>query len=311
MFAIIAEDLSLSNFVAENYGTVGSVFKKEMEKLIRVAVLKALEISGNKEPFTLVGALQKFNFDQCSSLVFIILNTVTEAISEPPSDALVAYCKTLYSAKKDARLLLPVLKALKYKEVLAETPQFMVLDKSLVQDFVNRCLSLQHFADKPADLMLRFYSCSPKDTGLDDKQNLLAQNIAINLCFAHPRYTKEVMAVVLRKLVEQRTIHTLFMKTTMDTCKKFPELLKWVQDSVLPTLIRARPWNDEVLWKGFVKFCVGTIAQGSASVLLRLPSDKVEKVLRDEPSVAPHLRAYVKAHPKSVGTTVKRLLRKN
>jgi hypothetical protein len=93
--------------------------------------------------------------------------------------------------------------------------------------------------------------------------------------------------------------------------QKFPELLTWVQDSLLGKLITARAWKNPVLWKGFVKFCVASLAQGSAAVLLRLPIEILTTLLEEEPTVLPHLKKYVKEHPKSAGTSIKRLLRGN
>ena len=80
-------------------------------------------------------------------------------------------------------------------------------------------------------------------------------------------------------------------------------------DSALPRLLAQRAWRDPVLWRGFLKFVIGTTQQGSIPILLRIPSDVLQEVLDKEPTLVPILKRYVKDHPKSASTAIKRLLR--
>lgn len=95
------------------------------------------------------------------------------------------------------------------------------------------------------------------------------------------------------------------------TRAQYTTLLPWLLSNILPRLIQKRAWLDAVLWKGFQKFCVGTLPQGSSALLLRVPVTQLKAMLAEEPLIAPALKRYIKEHPKSANapTEVKRLLR--
>ncbi len=312
LFALAGFDLQLLAFVAQRYNDMGPVFKQEVHGLMRVCVEHALANSENKEPSNLVSVLEQFPPESKDLLLLTLHLVVDSGATDTPSEGLARFCRARFAAENhDARLLLPVLRVMKGREILQDVVHFMALPRHSLQEFINRVLAVSYFMEKPAELMLQFHAVTARDAGCEENELLLRQNAAIGMAFLHPRLTKDASANLLRKLAEATPVHSLFMKTTMAAVQKFPELLTWVQDSLLGKLITARAWKDPVLWKGFVKFCVASLAQGSAAVLLRLPIEILTTLLEEEPSVLPHLKKYVKEHPKSAGTSIKRLLRGN
>jgi len=230
---------------------------------------------------------------------------------DAPSPALVDFCRKRFAQSSgDARLLMPVLKGLTKREVLSHVPRFMTMSKEQLAEFVNRALTVKEIYEHPSELMLRFFSTTKEEAGCDERQLLLHQNDAITTALAHSRYKRDVVGLVLRKLSDQSPVHPLYMKTAMAAAKRYPDLVKWLLDSALPKLIAQRVWKDPILWRGVVKFCIGTIPKGSVAVLLRLPSDVIQTLIEEEGTqlVAP-MRRYVKDHPKSASTAVKRMLR--
>jgi hypothetical protein len=312
LFALAGFELSLLAVVAQHYHVLGPVFKQEVHGLMRVCVEHALSNAGNKEPPALVPVLEQFP-PHAKDLLLLALHLVVDSgATDAPTEALARFCRARFAAEgEDARLLLPVLKVMKGREILQDVPHFMALPRHSLQEFINRALAVPYFVEKPAELLLRFHQTTSAEARCSDNDLLLRQNAAISLGFLHPRLSKDASASLLRKLAEGAAVHSMFMKTAMAAVQKFPDLLPWVQDSLLPKLVKAKAWKDPVLWKGFVKFCLGSIAQGSAAVLLQLPLETLTALLEEEPSALPHLKKYVKEHPKSAGTAIKRLLRGN
>ncbi len=312
LFALAGFELSLLAVVAQQYHALGLVFKQEVHGLMRVCIEHALSNAKNKEPPVLVPVLEQFP-PQAKDLLLLTLHLVVDSgATDTPSEALARFCRTRFASEgEDARLLLPVLKVMKGREILQEVPHFLALPRHSLQEFVNRALAVPFFVEKPAELLLRFHQTTAAEARCTENELLLRQNAAISMGFLHPRLTKDASASLLRKLAEGAAVNSMFMKTAMAAVQKFPDLLPWVQDSLLPKLIKAKAWKDPVLWKGFVKFCLGSIAQGSAAVLLQLPLEILTALLEEEPSVLSHLKKYVKEHPKSAGTAIKRLLRGN
>jgi hypothetical protein len=78
-------------------------------------------------------------------------------------------CRSRREKEDDVRYLLPVLRALKPREVLQDAPRFLAQPKAVLLEFVNRAMATSFFAEKPSELLLRFHTSTAQETRCADE----------------------------------------------------------------------------------------------------------------------------------------------
>ena len=75
------------------------------------------------------------------------------------------------------------------------------------------------------------------------------------------------MAVALQRLLTERDVPLLLLRTVMLALARHTALARFVCTNVLPLLIQKAVWRDKRLWEGFAKCC-------RVGVRLRAPADR-------------------------------------
>ncbi len=162
-------------------------------------------------------------------------------------------------------------------------------------------------------MVLRFLSSTAAEIGSrgDEGELLLLQSQGVSVAIQHPRMTQEHAMSLLRRLSEASPPHSLFMKTVMQAVQKFPLLVGWTLEQLLPKLVQNLVWKNPILWKGFIVFCHAALDQGSCAVLVRLPPEVFKTLLSEDPRFLPVLRKYAKEHSTRVPNLIRRVLRED
>ncbi|KAJ3328004.1 hypothetical protein HDU76_010746 [Blyttiomyces sp. JEL0837] len=123
------------------------------------------------------------------------------------------------------------------------------------------------------------------------------------ICLRHPEvFKQEVLAIVIQQLSDQGKLPRLLMATVIGSVKQFPNLAGFVSN-ILTKLVGKKIWTQGTLWEGFIR-CCGIIAPTSFAVLVNLPKDPLEDVLKKMPGLKPRLFEYMSRLPKSMGFDV-------
>lgn len=228
-------------------------------------------------------------------LVTRIIHILTE--KTPPSIELVTRVRELYQTRvSDVRFLIPVLNGLPKKEVLSALPKFIKLNPVVVKEVFNRLLGT-HNNDSgiphtstitPAELLIALHTIDP------NKAELKTVMKATSLCFSEKTvYTQEVVAVVMKNLMEMNPLPTLLMRTVIQSLTLYPRLIGFVMN-ILQRLILKQVWKQPKVWEGFVKCCERTQPQ-SFSVILQLPPQQLAEALKMSPEMKGPLLLHVEA----------------
>ena len=79
--------------------------------------------------------------------------------------------------------------------------------------------------------------------------------LAVCIDVERAAFSQEVVAVALQRLLGEREVPVLLLRTVMVALKRHPALSRFVCTNVLPALIRHSLWRDKRRWEGFVKCC--------------------------------------------------------
>ncbi|KAK3093871.1 hypothetical protein FSP39_021289 [Pinctada imbricata] len=241
------------------------------------------------------------------TLVTRVIHILTDKVA--PSPELVERVRDLYHKRvPDVRFLIPVLTGLTKKEVIQALPKLLKLNPVVVKEVFNRLLGGHGDVTytsplTPVDLLIALHNIDPVKC---DMKTIIK---ATNLCFSEKKiYTQEVLAVVMKSLMDQEPLPTLFMRTVLQSLSMYPRLIGFVLN-VLQRLITKQVWKQKKVWEGFIRCCQKTKPQ-SFFVLLQLPAvhlksvfdscpDLREPLLAHVNSFTPHQRAHI---PKTVLT---------
>ncbi|XP_067136440.1 symplekin [Centruroides vittatus] len=225
------------------------------------------------------------------TLVTRIIHILTD--KAPPSAELVARVRDLYHKRvPDVRFLIPVLNGLTKKEVIAVLPKLIKLNPIVVKEVFNRLLGSHTESGtsytsplRPDELLIALHNIDPSKC---DMKTIIK---ATSLCFAEKHvYTQEVLAVVMKQLMEQNPLPTLLMRTVIQSLSHYPRLIGFVMN-ILQRLILKQVWKQKKVWEGFIKCCQRTKPQ-SFQVLLQLPPAQLTNVFE----VSPDLREPLQQH---------------
>lgn len=251
------------------------------------------------------------------TLVTRCLHILTDKV--PPSPELVERVRDLYHKRvPDVRFLIPVINGLEKSEVIQALPKMIKLNPIIVKEVFNRLLGTQHSESTfvspltPVDLLIALHNI---DSTKCDMKSIIK---ATNLCFGEKNvYTEEILAAVMRQLMEQNPLPMLLMRTVIQSLTMYPRLIGFIMH-ILSRLITKQVWKYPKVWEGFVKCCQRARPQ-SYSVLLLLPPPQLNSVfercpemreqllqhvqsltLRQQAHIPPSIMAVLKPEPKPV-----------
>lgn len=227
------------------------------------------------------------------TLVTRVIQILTD--KTPPSAELVKRVRELYQSRvSDVRFLIPVLNGLTKREVIDSLPRLIKLNPIVVKEVFNRLLgthsdSLSHNSPlTPAELLVALHVIDPK------KCELKTVIKATTLCFSERQaYTQEVLAIVMKQLMEMNPLPTLLMRTVIQSLAAYPNLSGFVMN-ILQRLILKQVWTQRKVWEGFIKCCQRTKPQ-SFQVLLQLPAPQLQEVLEACPEMRQPLLQHVQS----------------
>eukprot|EP00250_Pteridium_aquilinum_P020689 c24907_g1_i2 orf=865-4929(-) len=235
------------------------------------------------------------------NLLLLVLHLLTDAAA--PSPELIAVVKKLYESKiKDARLLTPILSSLSKAEVLPIFPHLVALPSDDFKAALDRILQGSIHtgpALTPAEVLIAIHGIDP------DRDHIPLSMVkdACAVCFQQRTvFTQQVLAKVLKQLVEQTPVPMLFMRTVILAVGSFRSLVSFVME-ILSRLVTKQIWKWPNLWIGFLK-CADQTQPHSFHVLLQLPAAQLEKALHKHPNLRAPLTAH--ANKPSVRSTLPR-----
>lgn len=280
---------------------------------IKRTILRTLEtpVKGmgmqSPELLTLVESCPK----GAETLVTRVIHILTDKAT--PSPELVERVRDLYHKRvPDVRFLIPVLNGLTKSEVIAALSKLIKLNPIVVKEVFNRLLGHGDAAYNsplsPVELLIALHNIDP--TKCDMKTIIKATN----LCFSEKNvYTQEVLAVVMKTLMEQTPIPTLFMRTVLQSLSMHPRLIGFVLN-ILQRLITKQVWKQKKVWEGFIRCCQRTKPQ-SFAVMLQLPAPQLKSVFDTCPELREPLLDHVNtftAHQKAcIPRTIMNVLEKD
>ncbi|XP_033207446.1 symplekin [Belonocnema kinseyi] len=285
--ALLTEHQDLIHELARVYTSMGADVKRIVLRLVEGPV-RSLGM-GSPQLLALVENCPK----GAETLVTRIIHILTE--KAPPSAELVSRVRELYQTRvSDVRFLIPVLNGLTKAEVIAALPKLIKLNPIVVKEVFNRLLGT-HNNDSgvphtspvtPAELLIALHTVDP------NKAELKTVIKATSLCFAEKQvYTQEIVALVIRELVEITPLPTLLMRTVIQSLSLYPRLSGFIMN-ILQRLIAKQVWKYPKVWEGFVKCCERTQPQ-SFAVILQLSHTQLADALKMSPGLKPPLLAHI------------------
>jgi len=245
---------------------VKKVMRKEATGLIRSI--------GMNSPDLLKVFSQTFP-EESNTFILTFLHVLTGE-NQNPSDELVSVVKKMYFRTKDARFLIPIIPGLSSNETIEFLPQLITLAPVFVKRVIDGILHHKPSPLSPQELFIALHHINTEDVNL---LKLIIQ--AMGLCFDDPTVNQEVLAIVLQQLADSNSIPPLFMRTVIETVKKYKNMNGFIL-TILKRLIVKKIWKHEKLWIGFIKCCELTLPQ-SAEVLIQIPPKQLNDILSKNP----------------------------
>ncbi|XP_043462506.1 symplekin [Leptopilina heterotoma] len=285
--ALLPEQQVLIHELARVYTSMGADVKRIVLRLVEGPV----RILGMASPQLL--ALVENCPKGAETLVTRIIHILTEKAA--PSTELVQRVRELYQTRvSDVRFLIPVLNGLTKSEVIAALPKLIKLNPIVVKEVFNRLLGTHNNESgvphtspvTPAELLIALHTIDPA------KAELKTVIKATSLCFAEKQvYSQEIVALVIRELVEITPLPTLLMRTVIQSLSLYPRLSGFIMN-ILQRLIVKQVWKYPKVWEGFVKCCERTQPQ-SFAVILQLTHVQLADVLKISPALKKPLLTHI------------------
>ena len=254
---------------------------------VQIVILRELDLPISKVPMDSPELMDLLDDPPVGSetLITRIVHILTDKTL--PSAELVAKVKKLYEDRvKDVRFLIPVLNGLSKMEVIQYLPQLIQCQTAVVKEVFMRVLSNNRGPMSPSDLLIALHTL-----GNDPNHTKTVVNVT-KICFAERAiYDKGVLAVVLNKLMEEKDIPILFMRTVIQSLAMYPSMQGFIVN-ILQRLITKQVWKQKVVWDGFIKACEKTMPQ-SYPVMLQLPPQQLEQFLEEAPKLREPLLLHV------------------
>ena len=254
---------------------------------VQIVILRELDLPISKVPMDSPELMDLLDDPPVGSetLITRIVHILTDKTL--PSAELVAKVKKLYEDRvKDVRFLIPVLNGLSKMEMIQYLPQLIQCQTAVVKEVFMRVFSNNRGPMSPSDLLISLHTL-----GNDPNHTKTVVNVT-KICFAERAiYDKGVLAVVLNKLMEEKDIPILFMRTVIQSLAMYPSMQGFIIN-ILQRLITKQVWKQKVVWDGFIKACEKTMPQ-SYPVMLQLPPQQLEQFLEEAPKLREPLLLHV------------------
>lgn len=290
--SLLPKNQQLLTFLAEVYTNakvyIVSAASNGKPISVKHTILRELEGPISKIPMNSSGLLDLLDDPPIGSetLITRMVHILTD--KSMPSPELVDKVKALYEDNRvqDVRFLIPVLTGLSKSEIIAILPKLIQLSPAVVKDVFHRLLKNNENQQlSPADLLIALHNLG------NDPTYMKTVIQATKLCFVEKSiYTQEVLAIVLQKLMEEKTIPILLMRSVIQSLANYPKMIVFITN-ILQRLITKQVWKQKVIWDGFIKCCEKTMPQ-SYAVMLQLPPVQLTSFLE----AAPHLREPLLVH---------------
>lgn len=242
-------------------------------------------VSGNLLSSPVTDKLDTPKSDGLELLALDMLKAVLKKFGKP-SEQMVQAAQQRYESSRDIRFIIAVLAGLKKKALLKYLPALVEAThgdstdnskemserlKTRFSEVISTIMSARKPELSPAELL----------TELHNIESTPAVSEAVRACFEMKSiYKQESVAQALQQLVMKTVIPDLFMRTVYMARVFYPELEKYLTDSVMMPLIDKQVWKNKQAWEGYLLYC-REIKERSLRILLRLPvvqlADAIDK----------------------------------
>lgn len=241
--------------------------------------------------------------DDNKDFALTILRGIIKKYGKPIGTLVEAAC-VRFGSTSDARFLEAVLSGLsrsqlmKYLGDLVELAASSAtkesngtapsLDSKPFRYMFRSLMESQPPALSPCDLLIALHELEPST----------AVSTAIRACFElKPIFKQGVIAQALQKLLEQTPLSSLLMNTVRLTHAFHTDRERYLNETILVSLISKKVWTNDTLWADFLRYC-SEIMEKSAPILLKLPVSQLEDAFDKRPGLAEVFRA-IASNPKT------------
>jgi symplekin len=238
-------------------------------------------------------------------LLAFLENLVSGTDKTPQSEEMIEACfkiqesKRDHDGKTDPRYIIPVVSAMKRKDLVERLPEFVAADDNVflaalvrMGDRVGRlALLFREEQDPQKPMLLGMTLCEQlvflhrldfSSHGLPQKRYLAA----IKLCLEEQTvFSDRVLMSAIDEMSGQFLSGALplplaFMRTIILVLMKFDSIHAWVSHVLLPRLVEGKIWNDPRQWEGWMR-CAHMLEQSgdpnvnSVEAINKLPAEQL------------------------------------
>jgi len=230
---------------------------------------------------------------------------IREIVKHKLTGSVLNAVKELYTKRKDATILVPIVRRLDRKMVESELSQFVSLDADLAKEAIVSILASRLL--EPPSLLVALHELTSRASLRTAHFIRKLRNVISECCLKNKtRFGEQELSISLQRMSESRNVPLLFMGTLIKTLKLYPRLKGFGMGLLLQS-VNNRVWENEDLWRGFI-ICAVTFAPESFEVLLQLPAPQLKMVLDSNQKVRKPLTTYASARASSIRPPILQLL---
>ncbi|KAI9296612.1 hypothetical protein K502DRAFT_323700 [Neoconidiobolus thromboides FSU 785] len=212
--------------------------------------------------------------------------------------------KTFESNASTLKLILPILKYYEKEQLESIISQLIYY---LSQGELKDTFNIFSIIIKDQLMSVEQVICLLHDPKLEiNKMGVIK---ALKICLKdNVNYTPNLIMDSIIKLLDFKKLPLFFMRTVLELLKLYPEnkqILNWTP-SLLMKLVQKKIYLMPTLFEGFIMVC-NIIGNSSHPILLQLPREPLEKVLKQSNTLKQALTLRVQQHLKSNPDTKQRL----
>uniref|UniRef100_A0A7S3D8J4 Symplekin C-terminal domain-containing protein n=1 Tax=Palpitomonas bilix TaxID=652834 RepID=A0A7S3D8J4_9EUKA len=186
-----------------------------------------------------------------------------------------------------ALALVPIIAKLSPSEFASFLPSFLLLPTKALRLFVKKVFKT---TVQPKDFLYSVHHQHEQDVPL--KKQIEALDITLS---QQDVITSEVCAQTLRKLVADKSLSPLLLRTALKVLELYPKLKPFMV-RLTETLFSKSVWETTLLWKGVMQLYMRTLPD-SLPLALVLPPKPFGELLRLRRGLAEHLQLKVGSRP--------------
>lgn len=245
--------------------------------------------------------------DGLEELALQVLRALLKKFGKP-TDEIVAAAEKRYEDGRNTDFIIAVLPGLKKEGILRHLPAIVntsfvsndskeekskdseedALKTTDFKEVIGVIMSSRPVAVTPAELLIELHNIEPTT----------AASSAIRACFEMKSvYKQEAVAQAIHQLIAKTVVPDLFMRTVHLARIFFPELEKYLSETVMKRLIEKQVWKNALLWEGYLLYCA-QVKEKSLKVLLTLPVAQLKDAL-DRHAILRSLFKELVSNPKN------------